>query len=339
MKKLQFSILAAALIAVTLSCISVESNGVNFGGQSKEISLMTKSFDASSIKGIEAVTSGGNISVDGDAAGQATIEVLGRGNNGKNYSKEEIMDILQRDYEFSVGKDGSNLSAICKRKKSLGWKNAVTISYIIHVNKNVSSALKTSGGNIQLSGLKGTQNFATSGGNIKFSELSGQILGRTSGGNILASNSHGDIKANTSGGNIKMENLEGTIEMHTSGGNIQSSAVSGDLSVSTSGGNIDLSDIAASLNASTSGGSIEATFTTFEKAASLSTSGGSIRLDVPNAAKMDFDLKGSSVSVGQANHIDVQINKQKDHATGHLNGGGPSLDARTSGGSVKINFH
>ena len=339
MKKLQFAILGAAFIAIALSCISVESNGVNFGGQSNPVTLMTKSFDASSIKGIEALTSGGNISVTGDAVGQATIEVLGQGNNGKSFSKEEMMDILQKDYEFSVGKDGDKISAICKRKKSIGWKNSVNISYVIHVSKHVSSALKTSGGNIQLSGLKGSQNFATSGGNIKFSELSGEVMGRTSGGNIVASDSHGDIQAHTSGGNIKMQNLEGTIEMRTSGGNIKGENVTGELSSSTSGGNIDLINVDAALKASTSGGSIEASFIKFSKAASLSTSGGSIRLDVPNAAKMDFDLRGSSVHVGAASQIDVEINKQKDHATGHLNGGGATLDASTSGGSVKIAFH
>lgn len=333
------AILGAALIAITLSCISVESNGINIGGQNKEISLMTKTFDASSIKSIKAITSGGNISIDGDAAGQATIEVLGRGNNGKNYTKEEILEILKSDYEFSVGKDGNTLKAIARRNKRVNWKKAVSVSYIIHVSNNVATDLKTSGGNIRLNALKGEQHFATSGGNIKFSQLAGQMDGQTSGGNIEATDSHGSIHARTSGGNIKMQNLDGTVEMHTSGGNIKAVNVTGHLNVSTSGGNISLSEISASLVARTSGGSVEAAFNTFKNQAKLSTSGGSIRLDVPNAAKMNFDIHGSSVSVGQANHLQVEINKAKNHATGQINGGGDLLTAHTSGGSVKINFN
>jgi len=339
MRKIVFAFICAGIAAFSLSCISVESNGVHFKGQSEPISLMTQTFDASSISNVKAITSGGNITIDGDAGSRASIEVLGRGNNGKSYTKEEIMDILKNDYEFSVGKEGNTLNAIARRTRSNNWKNGVSISYIIHVGKNVATDLKTSGGNISITQLKGNQNFATSGGNIKFDALSGQIDGRTSGGNILATNSHGDIQATTSGGNIKMENLNGSIEMRTSGGNILATTVSGNLAVSTSGGNISLSDIAATLKGSTSGGMIKAGFTNFQNTAELSTSGGNIHLSIPNNAKMDFDIKGSSVGVDQTNGLQVQINKQKDHATGHLNGGGPLLDARTSGGSVKIAFN
>lgn len=330
--------LGIALTALSLSCISVESNGVHLNGQSKQVSLMTKSFSLSSLNEVQASTSGGNITISGDAAGQATIEVLGQGNNGRSYSKEEIMDILKRDYEFSVEKEGNTLKAICKRTKSGSWKNAVSISYIIHVSKNVATELRTSGGNIQLSQLKGNQNFATSGGNIKFSNLLGKIDGRTSGGNINAVNSRGDIQARTSGGNINMEQLDGNIDMRTSGGNIKGEALTGDFNVSTSGGNINLSNIGAALKANTSGGSVKVDFTFFNHPAMVTTSGGSIQLKVPNTSKMNFEIKGSSVSVGQADHIQVQMNKEKDHATGNINGGGPLLEARTSGGSVDIDF-
>jgi len=339
MKKLQWAIFSAAVIAISLSCISVESNGVHLNGQSKAVSLMTKNFDASAIKNVKAITSGGNITIDGDATGQATIEVLGRGNNNRSYTKEEIMDILHRDYEFSVGKQGNTLQAIARRTKSGNWKNAVSISYIIHVKREVATELKTSGGNIRLSNLKGDQDFATSGGNISFNGLSGQIQGKTSGGNILAVDSRGEIQAKTSGGNIKMENLKGNVDMRTSGGNIKATAVNGHLNISTSGGNIKLADIDATVKGSTSGGSIDASFNKFQNEVSLSTSGGSIDLNVPNAAKMNFELSGSSVGVGQASQLQVQINKAKDHATGTINGGGPMLSAHTSGGSVKIAFN
>jgi len=339
MKKLQWAILGAVLIAISLSCISVGNNGVNINGQGDPVSLMTKSFDVSAIQNVQAITSGGNITIDGDASGQATIEVLGTGNNNRKYTKEEIMNILKRDYEFSVGREGNTLKAITRRTKSGNWKNAVNISYIIHVKREVATELKTSGGNIRLSNLKGVQDFGTSGGNIQFNGLSGQIQGKTSGGNILAVDSHGDIQARTSGGNIKMQNLNGSIDMRTSGGNISASKVIGRLSIGTSGGNIKLTDLDATVEGTTSGGSIDASFNKFQNEVALSTSGGSIRLNVPRAAKMNFELSGSSVGVGQANQLQVQINKAKDHATGTINGGGPMLSARTSGGSVKIAFN
>lgn len=339
MKKLCIILLAGGLAFAVTSWTAKNIFTVHTGKPGADpVLILSKSFSIGDIKNVEVSTSGGSISVAGDATGNAAVEVFGQGNNGRRLSKDEIMQVLNRDYEFSVSAANGTLKAIARRKVSGGWKNAVSISFKIHTAQNVTTNLNTSGGGIRLAGLHGAQQFNTSGGSIYFENLSGDIDGHTSGGSITALNSTGNIKAHTSGGSLDIKNLNGNIEMHTSGGSIDAQNVKGSLDLSTSGGSIHLSDIAAKLSAHTSGGSIHAGLLSLRQDADLASSGGSVSITVSNSAKMNFELKGSSVSVGAANNIQVQMNKEKDYATGSLNNGGAKLNARTSGGRVSLDF-
>src|SRR5947208_365520 len=80
--------------------------------------------------------------------------------------------------------------------------------------------VETSGGNISLTSLAGTQDFTTSGGNLNIDHLTGHIKGRTSGGNITLSDLKDDIDLSTSGGNINAGNANGDIRLSTSGGSL-----------------------------------------------------------------------------------------------------------------------
>jgi hypothetical protein len=87
---------------------------------------MVKSSPASSIKSLEAETSGGHISVTGGTGSEAKVEVYIQSSNGnKNLSKEEIQKKLNEDYELSVTVTGSTLKAIAKRKNNKNnWNDA-----------------------------------------------------------------------------------------------------------------------------------------------------------------------------------------------------------------------
>ena len=147
--------------------------------------FLTKSLSAESINSIEAKTTGGNISVTATSQSESRVEVYVTPNGKANsLSKEEIQQRLDEDYELSVTVVGNKVRAIAKPKdRNMNWKKALSISFYVFVTKNVSSDLTTSGGNIKLSGISGTQDFTTSGGNLDLDNLSGKITGRTSGGN------------------------------------------------------------------------------------------------------------------------------------------------------------
>lgn len=323
--------------------------------QDKETPYLVKTYKSSEIKTLYVRTSGGGISVMGEAGGEARVEVYVKGNNGgSKLSKDEIEDRL-KDYELSVKKDGETVSCIAKRKSENGWnwKNGLSISFKIYSPEKISTDLVTSGGGISLKNLTGNLSFTTSGGGLKLQNLGGNVKGRTSGGGIDlsgcrdmidvstsgggidAENCKGEIRLSTSGGGLRLKGLDGTIKATTSGGGIKAENIAGDFVTSTSGGSIKLEDITASVKASTSGGGIDADIKSLGKYLSLSTSAGSIHVRMPMDKGMDLDLDGQRVKIPTLSKFSGKI--EKDRVRGSLNGGGVPVSMDANSGGVYIN--
>ncbi len=311
---------------------------------------MVKSLTSEGIQNVNVETTGGNISVAG-ADANPRIEVYIWASNGrdKNLSKDEIKKRLEEDYDLNVSTSNHKLTAIAKPKHNIhDWNNhGLSISFKVYVPQNVSTDLRTSGGNISLSTLTGTQDFTTSGGNLNIEHLKGHVKGRTSGGNINLSDLQDDIDLSTSGGNIKADNTNGTIRLttsggslvlkslkgnikaSTSGGNVTADGITGDLSAHTSGGNVHMDDLACSLETSTSGGNIDVSFKSLGKYVKISNSGGHIDLEIPNGQGMDLKLTADRVNATALSGFKGDI--KKDRIEGSLNGGG--IPVNVSGGS------
>ena len=314
---------------------------------------MVKQLTNDAIQHVKVETSGGSISVAG-AREDARIEiyVLPGNSRDRNASKEEIKKMLEENYELSVTAENHHLTAIAKPKREFhDWKHSLNISFKIYVPQNVNTHLTTSGGNINLSALAGTQDFTTSGGNLNLDHLSGHINGQTSGGNITfselkddidlttsggninAGNSRGNIKVTTSGGSLFLRKLDGQVHGATSGGNVQAEEISGELSASTSGGNINMSDLACSLETATSGGNITVTMKSLGKYVKISNSGGSVSLQLPRGQGMNLSL--SAEKVNAEGLADFKGDVKKDRIEGSINGGGVPVNVH---GGSRLNF-
>lgn len=278
---------------------------------------LTKNFSSAGLTAVKAETSGGNVSVYGQKGGEARIEVFIRGNNWKGQlSESEIKERLE-NYEIKIDKDANTLTATARRiNNNWNWKDGLSISFRIYAPADITSDLRTSGGNVRFENLSGTQR------------------AKTSGGNISVASSRGTADIETSGGNINVSDFDGSINAHTSGGNISADDTKGSLKFDTSGGNIRLAQVGGSLNAETSGGNISADIESLEKQLSLSTSGGNIKVTMPLNKGMDLDLSGDKVSIAMQNFNGVI---KDDKVQGKLNGGGIPVRIRTSGGRVQVN--
>ncbi len=320
--------------------------------------FLTKSLAKETISKVYARTSGGSIDVTGISTGETRLEVYVRANNAKNNtapSKEELQRRLDEDYELSISVTNNQLEVVAKKKnKNLDWKKQLNISFQVFVSSAISTNLQTSGGGIHLSNLSGTQNFSTSGGNLDLDKLTGNINGKTSGGSIRVSNSSNDIYLKTSGGSIKasnckgnihlftsggslsFNNLDGTIEAKTSGGSIHGNNIKGELTTHTSGGGIDLQEMAGSIDASTSGGNIEVGLTQLGKHIKLSTSSGSIDLQMPDKQGLNLNLHASKIKTNALTNFNGT--KEEDEINGTLNGGGIPVSVKAVGGRIAIDF-
>ena len=322
-----------------------------------ETPFLTKTFPRDQVKELRSSTSGGNIHVMGQSTGDAKVLVYVHANDGgRVLSHDEAQQRMDEGIELTVAMDGNTLEAKAKRKDRYedNWRHGVSVSFEIYVPEAVASDLQTSGGNIHLSDLTGTEKFSTSGGNLHLTNLSGKITGETSGGNVHIADSkneidlrtssgnmhathcEGNITLTTSGGNMDLSDVKGTIHATTSGGHIDGNTIGGELKTSTSGGNIHLDNMTCSLNASTSGGSIDVTMKAMGKYLELGNSGGNIHLTLPSGQGYNLAISGDKIHTDKLNNFSGTMDNH--NLDGTLNGGGVPVRVSNNSGHVTLNF-
>ncbi|MGS2720967.1 DUF4097 family beta strand repeat-containing protein [Paraglaciecola aestuariivivens] len=207
---------------------------------------------------------------------------------------------------------------------SVATHDQATIDLQVEIENQSNNSFKfqpeLTDGNLYIKGeLEGQQRWGQSP-KVKFTLVvpsSYHLDLNTSGGSLAIDDLNGDIKAKTSGGSIKVGNVTGNVSLHTSGGSIKTRTISGNLYAHTSGGSIK---------------------TTLDKQltddAKLTTSGGSITAFLRSDIKIDID---ASTSGGRVKSDFEIVGKTKKRAVrGSINGGGPTLTLKTSGGNIKI---
>ncbi|HYK01176.1 MAG TPA: hypothetical protein VE974_05425 [Thermoanaerobaculia bacterium] len=217
------------------------------------------------------------------------------------------------------------------------WSNDYEVQWNIRVPARYNLDLHTSGGSIELADIGGTVDADTSGGSISTGRLAGDSKLNTSGGSIRIGGGNGTIDARTSGGSIDIGETTGRVEARSSGGSIKIGRSGGEVIAKTSGGGIRIEGAAGAVDADTSGGSIHASLTRQPTAnSSLTTSGGSVTIILGRGIGADLDAKASGGSVSSDVPITVQGTMDEDELRGKINGGGPKLVVRASGGGVRV---
>jgi hypothetical protein len=285
--------------------------------QFDETPYQVKNFKLSNDGRLKVETVGGNIEITGQSSNEAKVEMYVRGNNSNDdLSESEIKERLE-NYDVQINQEGNTVNAIVTQKKSVNWnRNGLSISFRIHVPRQIATNLETKGGNIELSNLTGKQDVITRGGNIDVRKLTG------------------DTRLETAGGNIGIEGFDGKLQVTCSGGNIDLNNAKGEISVKTAGGNITLAGAAGSIEAHTSGGDIRAKITAMEKSLTLSSSGGNITASLPENKGFDVDIRADRVHTNFAN-FKGSLGKEKVQGT--VNAGGIPVKMTTSGGNISLN--
>jgi DUF4097 and DUF4098 domain-containing protein YvlB len=251
---------------------------------------------------LHITTAGGNIQVV-DGSGD-TVRVVAT--EHIRASSDAEADALAAKYDLSIEQNGPEIVASAGESKGFVLHfgpEPVVVDFRVETPRAASAEIRTSGGNIRLGSIGGDVDAETSGGNIALGEGRKSVRLSTSGGNISAGRIAGRSDIHTSGGDITLDSLAGETRASTSGGDVRAvidGPLSGDCSLSTSGGRV---------KAAVSRGA------TFRLDAS--TSGGEVRIsDVPVA--LDHGRIGS------------------ESVAGTVNGGGPTLRLRSSGGDIDI---
>ncbi len=234
--------------------------------------------------------------------------------------------------------------------------------------------MHTSGGDIRAGKINGTATLRTSGGNISVERASDELDVRTSGGDLTIGNVGKSLRASTSGGNVEIGDVGGNAEISTSGGNISAGKITGQASLKTaggdvelqgatgriiaktSGGNVSLQNVNGSVEAKTAGGDVDVElFPTVKGSSRLSSSGGTIKISLPDNAKATIDAlirvrpNGMFFGFGSDGMKEYKIRSdfkadsyEKDREDREIrgkytiNGGGHSISLETTNGDIEI---
>ena len=156
----------------------------------------------------------------------------------------------------------------------------------------------------------------------------------TGSGDIEADNLGRFLKASTGSGSVRAHGVAGPADLHTGSGDIElQESASGDVRASTGSGSIRINGLSGPLNARTGSGDIEANGA-ITGPSHLQSGSGSIRAHIGHDAHLNVDASTGSGSIHVAGNTPSD---RSHHLSTALNGGGPTLEARTGSGDIEIN--
>lgn len=284
--------------------------------------VVEKNFAVTGDGVLRVETQGGAIKVM--SSSDSAVRVVAR--QRINASTEGEADELLKKLELTFDQTGNDVRVYAKYERQplnfrFGSWPPVRVDFEITLPSGFATELNTSGGAITVGDLNGKADLRTSGGAIKLGKMGGRVVARTSGGGI------------------SLDEARGPVELRTSGGNISVGRVTGPGDLSTSGGSIKVDSVLNALRAHTSGGSIRANISgPLQEECSLSTSGGSVNVTVDKSAafRLDAATSGGGVDAAGLTLTLEKASRDRHRLAGAVNGGGPLLKLRTSGGGISV---
>jgi hypothetical protein len=323
---------------ILLQIFSLLGFGFISGARGEIEDRITKSFDVNPGGKLTINSARGTIEVKTTRANVVNVEVIRK---ARTSSEKEARELFE-NFEISFRHNGNDViieTEMLKERFSF-WdfgSNDLRVQFLISVPEKYNVDLNTAGGSISVSDLDGEVLAHTSGGSLNFGKITGPVTGKTSGGSINLDGCAGDIDVHTSGGSIVVGEVKGEVLARTSGGSIQIAQAQASVDAKTSGGSINIEEVLGAVNASTSGGSVTARISRQPREnCSLKTSGGSVNVYLAEGIGVNLDAQTSGGRVVNDFPIEVQGVISKTSLEAKVNGGGPDLILRTSGGNINL---
>ena len=248
------------------------------------------------------IAAGGSFSIASEAGG---IEV--RGGDGTEAvivvtsNREDFAEIYNLRFETPAP---DRAEVVIERKShgpSSWFEGGNRTKVTVTLPKSVATKVSSSGGGIDIAGVDGKVTAESSGGGVHASRLGGAANLSSSGGAISADDIAGDLEAESSGGGVQIREAHGAVVAESSGGAV---------SVGFAAGNA--------------------------KGGDLSSSGGGVAASLDPTVGLEIDASSSGGSVDCDLPLTVRGKIGRDDVHGTLNGGGPLLKLRSSGGGIDI---
>jgi TonB family protein len=212
--------------------------------------------------------------------------------------------------------------------------------------------LHSGGGHIRSAGIGGKAELATEGGNITVGKAGNFVAVKTGGGQIDFGEVRGSVHAQTGGGGIRVMYVSGPMDVESSGGSICLTRVSGAVRAETGSGTITAwinPEVAPNSSSASSAGtwsSGTASAVSLSGASQLVSGAGDIVVFLPRnlAANIEAIVEhGGEHRIEADPALALQIARSSASsgplkAITALNGGGPLLKLKTTGGKIKLQY-
>jgi DUF4097 and DUF4098 domain-containing protein YvlB len=170
---------------------------------------------------------------------------------------------------------------------------------------------------------------------VRVEGVKGGVELATSGGAIVSEAVRGTVSAATSGGRIALAEVAGDVRAIAIEGRIHLTAVLGDVEARTIGGAIEIDGVSGSVHAKTHGGSIRTRFLRVPSGR-VETSGGAIEVAFPASAGAHLDAAANGGRVHVEHGVGGPAIADSGRVVGAVNGGGPTLRLRATGGDIHV---
>jgi hypothetical protein len=282
-------------------------------------------------------SSGGGICIKSHDQNTVVVHVFIRKNGRLLPPESPMIDDVLKGYDLEIEKDGSVITVNANRNEFRPPWNNTGVYFTIIVPREMSCNASSSGGRVEVTGVKGTHDISSSGGGVKLENLTGSIKARSSGGGVKATNLNGDIHLTSSGGGVTLEKAQGNIFARSSGGGVYLNNIQGEVNAESSGGGVKIEGEVGYVKARSSGGSVYINTSNLNKEMYLESSGGGINAVIQNGKNLglDLDLSSSKVNIELQN---FSGRAEKSRVSGTMNNGGIPVYMRASGGSIDVVF-
>ncbi len=147
----------------------------------------------------------------------------------------------------------------------------------------------------------------------------------------------GPVDVRDAGGDIRIDKADSGVKVRTTSGAIRIGLARGRIQARNAGGPIEIAGAGDAVDAETTSGRIETSFLTAPREdCRLSVAGGDIDASVPPGAALDVDARTIGGSVESELPITVRGQTRDGTLQGQLNGGGPKLSLRATGGNIRL---
>jgi len=248
-----------------------------------------------------------------------SVTLTGASSSGARVVITADREDFESRYDINFEENPGIASVTVRRREHFSWSEHGWVHFEVQVPSQTQTEIRTGGGSVEVSNLRGDSELRTSGGSIDVSGLSGRLDAKTSGGSIRLRELSGDARLDTSGGRIEASSIDGSLNAHTSGGPIRIDRVTGYVEAKTSGG-----PISVNFGRGNARGGV------------LETSGGSIEAELDRSTNLDIDASTSGGSVTSDLPIRVVGKISSSSLHGSIGSGGETLRLHTSGGSIHI---